>query len=113
MNEHDADHNLQLHDHHKQELDAETMLETRITHVLQEQAMLVHFTPAQREQVMRRIATRPRQTFFSTPMLGVVAALVILLAFGVVLLQSFRSSSPIPPVASVQYTVNTSLATTN
>ncbi len=111
MNEHDEEHNLQLRDHHKQELDTKTMLETRIAHVLQEQAALVHFTPAQREQVMRRIAARPKQTFFSTSMLVVATALVIVLAFGAVLLQSFRSSGTIQPTASVQYTVNASLAT--
>ena len=111
MNDREEEHHLPLRDHYNQELDAETMLETRIAHVLQEQAALVQFTPAQRERVMRRIATRPKQTLFSAPFFIVAAALVVVLSFGAYLLQSLSSSRSGQPIATVHYSANTLLDT--
>jgi len=108
MNEHDGKDQQQLHDHNHQELDVETMLETRIAHVLQKQAAQVQFTPAQRERVMRRIGARPNKTLLSAPALVFVASLVVLLSFAVYLFASIPSS---PVATTTQYVVSNSLNT--
>ena len=108
MSERSREDHQQLRDHNHQELDVETMLETRISDVLQNQATRVHFTPTQRERVMRRIATRPKQTRVSAPALVFVASLVVILSFAVYLF----TSTPAHPVATTtHYTVSTTLNT--
>jgi len=107
MNEHDGK-DQQLRDHNHQELDVETMLETRIAHVLQKQAAQVQFTPAQRERIMRRIAARPKKTLLSAPALVFVASLVVLLSFAVYLFASIPSG---PVATTTHYVVNNSLNT--
>jgi len=108
MSERSGEDHRQLRDHNQQELDVETMLETRIAHVLQDQATHVQFTPVQRERVMRRIAARPKQTRVSAPALVFVASLVVILSFAVYL---FTSVSPRPVTATTHYTVSTTLNT--
>ena len=102
-----ADHR-QLSDHNHQELDVDTMLESRIAHVLQDQATQVHFTAAQRERVMRRIATRPKQTRISAQALVFVASLAVILSFAVYL---FASASSHPATVTTRYTISTTLHT--
>ena len=93
----------------QQKTDAETMLETHITNVLDQRAAQVQFTPAQRERVMRRIATRPKSTFFSAPALVFTASLVIILSFAAYLFTSVPSQPPV--TATTYYTVSSSLDT--
>ncbi len=93
----------------QQPTDVETMLETHIINVLQQQATQVHFTASQRERVLRRITTRPKHTFLSAPVLVFAASLVIILSFAVYL---FTSVSSQPPVTlATYYTVSSSLDT--
>ena len=93
----------------KQSTDVETMLESRIAHVLQNKAAQVQFTPGQRERVMRRIATRPKHTFFSPPTLVFVASLIIILLFATYLFSSVPLHPPI--TATTHYAVSNSLNT--
>lgn len=108
MDERSKEDHRQLRGQKYQELDIETMLETRIAHVLQDQATQVHFTPTQRERVMRRIAAYPKQALFSAPALVFVASLVVILSFAVYL---FSSVTPHSVPATTHYTISTSLNT--
>ncbi len=109
MNEHDGgDFQSQIHTH-GQTTDVDTMLETRIAHVLQKQAAHMQFTPGQRARVMQRIATRPKHAFLSAPALVFVVSLVVILSFAVYL---FSSATSHPPVAATtHYALSTSLST--
>ncbi len=109
MNEHDGgDSQPQIHTS-RQATDVETMLETRIAHVLQNKAAQVQFTPGQRERVMRRIAARPKHTFFSPPTLVFVASLVVILSFAAYLFSSVPLHPPV--AATTHYAVSSSLNT--
>ncbi len=110
MNEHDGkDSQSQLFAPQQQPTDVEMMLKTRISHVLQSQANQMQFTLAQRERVMRRIATPPKYALFSAPILVFVASLVIVLSFAVYLFSSNTSHPPI--TANIHYAVSSSLNT--
>ena len=108
MSERSREDHRQLRDPNHQELDVETMLETRISHVLEDQATHVHFTSAQREHVMRHIAARPKQTYILAPALVFVASLVVILSFAVYLFTSVPSH-PVAP--TTHYMVSTTLNT--
>ena len=91
MDERNKAEHQQFSDHNHQELDVNTMLETRIAHALRDQATQVHFTAAQRERVMRRIAVRPKQTRLSAQALVFAASLAVILSFAVYLFASAPS----------------------
>ncbi len=109
MNEHDGGDTQSQFNTHKQIVDVEPMLETRIAHVLHNQASQVQLTPGQRARVMQRIAARPKHAFFSAPALVFVVSLVVILSFAVYLFSSVTPHSPV--AATIQYTVSTSLNT--
>jgi dipeptidyl aminopeptidase/acylaminoacyl peptidase len=109
MSEHGADYQRQLRDSNHTETDVETMLETRIAHVLHDQAEHVQFTPFLREKIMRRVTPHPRPSFAFAPAFILAAALVVLLALATYLFYPLLSTTP--RVASVQYQVTTSLNT--
>lgn len=109
MNEHNGEDSQPQSLTSRHATDVETMLETRIAHILQNKAAQVQFTPGQRERVMRRIAARPKHTFFSPPTLVFVASLVVILSFAVYLFSSVPLHPPI--TTTIHYTVSSSLNT--
>ncbi len=112
MNGHNAEDHQQQHDGHHQELDVEHMLEARITHVLQNKAAQVHFTPAMREQTMQRLSSRPATSRLLVPLVSLATALVIVLFLAVSLLQPPRlRDATTATTAATHYVVSTSLNT--
>ncbi len=111
MSNHGADSQGQLRDSNHTETDVETMLETRIAHVLHDQAEHVQFTPFLREKIMRRVTPHPRPSFAFAPAFIFAAAIVIILGLATYLFYPILSTSPTPHVASVHYDVTTSLST--
>lgn len=111
MNEHGADHHQRLRDQIHKEPDVDTMLETRIAHVLHNQAEHVHLTPSLRIQIMQHISPRPKRTFVFTPAFIFVAAFVIILSLATYLFYPLLTTTP--QVASVRYEVTMSLNTPN
>jgi len=110
MNEHGADDHQRLHDHNHQGEDVETMLESRISHVLHNQAKQIHLTPKLHSNVMQRISSRSKRPFVFAPTFIAVIAAIILLSLTTYLLYPFLSPHA-TRTASIQYVVTTSLNT--